>query len=663
VSADQAGVRDVCLGDVGPLQLRRDPAVVQDDDAVGQPGDLVGLRGGDDDRAERRSSAPAPGYEATLPSWSGTANWRFCQRATSRAELAFAPVRAAQALGSLIAPRLSLWAVARRDGRGEPRRMSTGAVPAAAYVGRLGEPATLPEILELRAAATPDAPFLTFADRRLSYGDALRRARSAAAALSELGLRRGETLAVMLPNSLEFVDLWLGSALLGAVLVPVNTHLRGDGLRYILEHCDARIAVVDAELTDAYEAALPAGTGPAQRFVRGAGDAGRWAPLAPLLDGGHGDPPSVRIRPGDLASVLYTSGTTGLPKGVMTCHNAYVASAFEYAQRYVRLREDDRLYTFLPLFHINAQSLTIMPSLLSGRPCVLDSRFSASSFLDDMRRHGATVFNYIGAVLTILLKQPVRSDDADHPVRLTVGSSAPADRWREFESRFGIEIVEIYGLTETAGVALASPSDDVRVGTCGIPVSWSEVQIQRADGTEAATDEPGEFVIRSHRPDTMFRGYYKNEVATAAANAGGWFHAGDRGRRSADGYFTFIDRLKDSIRRRGENISSYEVERVVNAYESVVESAAVGVPSDLGEEEVMIIVVPRDGQVVDPQALIDFCTDRLAAFMVPRYVRTLDALPKTPTEKIQKFALRDLGTDGAWDRLATQPVRPSASRR
>jgi crotonobetaine/carnitine-CoA ligase len=336
----------------------------------------------------------------------------------------------------------------------------------------------------------------------------------------------------------------------------------------------------------------------------------------------------------------------------MTCHNAYVAAAFEYAQNYVALRDDDILYTCLPLFHINAQSITVMPSLLSGRPCVMTERFSGSGFLDEMREHGATVFNYIGAILTILLKQPVRPDDADNPVRLTVGSSAPAERWREFETRFGIQIVEIYGLTETAGVALASPPADVRVGKCGVPVSWSEVQIQRDDGTEADVDEPGEFVIRAKQPDTMFLGYYKNPDATAAANAGGWFHSGDRGRRSADGYFTFIDRLKDSIRRRGENISSYEVERVVNAFDGVVESAAVGVPSELGEEEVLIVVVPRAGTVLDPAELIAFCERRLAAFMIPRYVRSVEALPKTPTEKIQKFALREAGAAGAWDRQA-----------
>jgi crotonobetaine/carnitine-CoA ligase len=530
--------------------------------------------------------------------------------------------------------------------------MLASAAPPPAYVGALGEQTTLPAILDLRAEATPDERFLTLGGRTRTFAEGHAAAERAAAALAWLGVGKGDKVAFLLPNSWELLDLWLGAALRGAVIVPVNTQLRGEGLRYIVEHCDAEVAVVDAPLVEAYEEALPPGTGPSRLFVRGGQAGGRWARVEELLDGGHPAARRARVAPEDLASVLYTSGTTGLPKGVMTCHNAYAATGFEYAQRYVRLRADDVLWTCLPLFHINAQAITIVPSLLSGRPAVMTSRFSASAFLDEMREHGATVFNYIGAMLTILLKQPERPDDADNPIRLTTGSSAPRELWTQFERRFGIQIVEIYGLTETAGVCLASPPDDVRIGKCGVPVSWSEVQIQRADGTEAEPDEPGEFVVRSRRPNVMFRGYYKNRDATAAAMTGGWFHSGDRGRRDADGYFEFIDRLKDSIRRRGENISSYEVERAVNAHPAVAESAAVGVPSELGEEEVMVVVVPREGATVDPAELVEHCAGRLAAFMVPRYVLLRDELPKTPTQKVQKFALREAGTQAAWDRLA-----------
>jgi crotonobetaine/carnitine-CoA ligase len=539
--------------------------------------------------------------------------------------------------------------------------LSAMPAPPLVYVGSADEETTVPEVLQRRAELTPDAPFVTCDGARRTFAEGLEAATAAAAALAAVGLRKGDTLAVMLPNCLEFLDVWFGAALLGIVLVPVNTQLRGDGLRHIVEHSESAAAIVDADFVELFEAAVPAGVGPDRRFARGvratAIDRAGWLDLGDLLSGGHAAVTPESVSPGDLASVLYTSGTTGLPKGVMSCHNSYAVSGSEYARRYVALREDDVLWTCLPLFHINAQSITTMPSLLSGRPMVLSAKFSASRFLDEMRAHGATVFNYMGAMLIILLKQPIRDDDADNPIRLTVGSSAPKDRWREFEQRFGMTLVEVYGLTESAGVCLASPPTGGPVGTCGQPLGWSEVRVAREDGSTADPDEPGEIVMRSKGPDAMFLGYYHDEAATARAWDGGWFHSGDRGRRRPDGSFEFIDRMKDSIRRRGENITSYEVERVVNEHPAVLESAAVGVPSELGEDEVMIVVVPRPGSEIDPAELWAFCTERMAAFQVPRYIRVIAELPKTPTEKVQKFELRAQGIASAWDRLASSGGR------
>jgi carnitine-CoA ligase len=518
------------------------------------------------------------------------------------------------------------------------------------YVAEIGEPTTLPSVLTSRAEATPDARFVTFEGLGLSYGDALERARQAAAALAHLGIERGDKVAVMLPNSLEFLDLWFGVSLLGAVLVPVNTGLRGEGLSYIVEHSESEILIVEQELIDAVDAALPPGKGPSRRFSRGEAEPGDgYESLEELLEGSYPEAPEPELDPGDLASILYTSGTTGLPKGVMNCHNSYPTAALEFTQRYVRVRDEDVLYTSLPLFHVNAQSLTTCGALVSGRPMVLAPRFSASRFFDDLRAHDATVFNYIGAMLTMLYKQPERPDDAENSARLTVGGAAPAELWPDFEKRFGLEILEIYGLTETATFCLGSPPDDIRVGRIGKPVSWSKVRIEAEDGSEAPDDESGEIVIRSKRPQTIFLGYYKNEQATDKAMAGGWFHSGDRGSRDSDGYFTFRDRLKDSIRRRGENISSYELERIVNQHPQVAESAAVGVPSELGEDDVMVVIVPKGDEELAPEELIEFCSERMAAFMVPRYVRFREELPKTATQRVQKFQLRDEGPEGAWD--------------
>jgi crotonobetaine/carnitine-CoA ligase len=518
------------------------------------------------------------------------------------------------------------------------------------YVAKIGEATTLPAILIARAEATPDSSFVTFEDSRLSYGEALEHARRAAAALAHLGIERGDKVAVMLPNSLDFLHLWFGVSLLGAVLVPVNTGLRGEGLSYIVEHSESEILIVEQELVDAVDAALPPGKGPSRRFSGGGtGPGDGYESLDQLLDGSYPAAPEPKLDPGDLASILYTSGTTGLPKGVMNCHNSYPTAALEFTQRYVRVRDDDVLYTSLPLFHVNAQSLTTCGAVVSGRPMVLAPRFSASRFFDDLRAHDATVFNYIGAMLTMLYKQPERPDDAENPARLTVGGAAPAELWSDFEKRFGLEILEIYGLTETATFCLGSPPDDIRVGRIGKPVSWSEVRIEGEDGSEAADEESGEIVIRSKRPQTIFLGYYKNEEATEKAMEGGWFHSGDRGSRDADRYFTFRDRLKDSIRRRGENISSYELERIVNQHPLVAESAAVGVPSELGEDDVMVVIVPKGDEELRPEDLVEFCSERMAAFMVPRYVQFREELPKTATQRVQKFQLREQGPAGAWD--------------
>jgi crotonobetaine/carnitine-CoA ligase len=526
---------------------------------------------------------------------------------------------------------------------------ATDAAPVS-YVAEIGEATTLPQILIARAEATPDSRFVTFEGSGLSYAEALERARQGAAALAHLGLERGDKVAVMLPNSLEFLDLWFGASLLGAVLVPVNTGLRGEGLSYIIEHSESEVLIVDHELVEVLDAALPPGRGPSRRFLRGGTGPGEgYESLEQLLEGSYPDAAEAELDPGDLASILYTSGTTGLPKGVMNCHNSYATAALEFTRRYVRVRDDDVLYTSLPLFHVNAQSLTTCGALVSGRPMVLAARFSASRFFDDLRAHDATVFNYIGAMLTMLFKQPERPADADNPARVTVGGAAPAELWTDFENRFGLEILEIYGLTETATFCLGSPPDDTRVGRIGKPVSWSEVRIEAEDGSEAAGDEAGEIVIRSKRPQTIFLGYYKNEEATAKAMEGGWFHSGDRGSRDADGYFTFRDRLKDSIRRRGENISSYELERLVNQHPLVAESAAVGVPSELGEDDVMVVVVVKRGEQLRPEDLVQFCSDRMAAFMVPRYVQFREELPKTATQRVQKFQLREQGPAAAWD--------------
>lgn len=524
--------------------------------------------------------------------------------------------------------------------------------PPVRYAGDPDQQATVPGILRARAELTPDAPWLTFGANTRTFGQMFLAAEQTAAALAALGIGRGDKVAALLPNSTEILDVWFGAALLGAVFVPINIALKGEGLRYIVEHSEASFIALDGSLIDVIQAAVPVGSGPRHRYVRGGADLPPgYHSLEDLLGGSYPPIQAASVSPGDLASVLYTSGTTGLPKGVMNCHNSLTVPAYEYTRRYVRVRADDVLYTSLPLFHLNAQALTTLGAIVSGRPMILAPRFSASSFFDEIRAHNATVFNYIGAMLTILFKRPERDDDAATRLRLAVGGAAPVELWRKFEERFGLELLEVYGLTESGTFCLGSPPDDIRVGKIGRPTSWSEVKILTEDGSDAADGEPGEIVLRSKHPNVMFLGYHRNSEATEKAMEGGWFHTGDRGVRDADGYFQFIDRLKDCIRRRGENISSFEIERAVNSHPDVIESAVVGVPSELGEEDVMVVVVPR-ASGFDCESLHRYCQEHLATFMVPRYIRVVNELPKTATQRVEKYSLREAGIQGAWDQAA-----------
>jgi crotonobetaine/carnitine-CoA ligase len=368
------------------------------------------------------------------------------------------------------------------------------------YVGSLEEPTTIPAILHARAELSPDARFLTLGGETRTYAEALAAAERTADALASLGVGRESKVAALLPNSTEMVDVWFGTALLGAVFVPVNVGLRGDGLGYVARHSEAEFIAIDGPLVEVFDSSVPVGRGPRHRYVRGQGawPAG-YGSLAELLGGAHPAAPRPSVAPGDLATILYTSGMTGPPKGVMNCHNAITVPSKEWTRNLVRIREDDVLYTCLPLFHANAQTSTTLGSLVSGRPAVMAPRFSASRFFDGLRLHRATVFNCIGAMVTILFKQPERPDDADNPARLGVTSATPPELWERFATRFDVDLVEMYGLSETSTFSTFSPPDDVRVGKIGKPTRWAEVRIGREDGETAPDGEPGEILIAASR--------------------------------------------------------------------------------------------------------------------------------------------------------------------
>ncbi len=457
----------------------------------------------------------------------------------------------------------------------------------------------------------------------------------------------------MLPNQPEFLDAWAGVAKAGLIEVPVNTAYKGDLLAYLLEHAQCQVLIVHAQWTDRVAAILDEVQSLRLVVVVGGEPAGLAAMATTswdaFLSGSPTTAPDVDVTAEDVSAILYTSGTTGPSKGVVLTH----AANFYLARNCVELMaysESDIVFNAFPLFHVNARYSGLLPVMYADGESVLYSRFSASGFWDTCRQHGVTAFNYMGALLMMLFKQPERPDDADNPVRRAYGAPAPVTIYKEFEARFGMQLVEVYGSTE-GGTVTMNTVDSFRIGSCGRPVPYFDVEIHDPLDNRLPSGEVGEIVVRPREPHALFERYHDMPEESLHAFRNLWFHTGDRGRTDDDGYFYYVDRMKDAIRRRGENISSWEVEKVVTSHDSVAEAAAIGVPSELTEEEVLIVVVAKPGHEIDPVSLLDLCQLRLPHYAVPRYVRIADELPKTPSQRIEKYKLRVEGLlPGTWDR-------------
>ena len=524
-------------------------------------------------------------------------------------------------------------------------------------VNDLSHERVIHKLLERQAAKYGDNIFFHFNEKEFSFQALNRGANQLASGLQKLGIKKNDKVAIMMDNSPEFLFAWFGMSKLGAVEVPLNTAHKGDILTYMVDKSDSRLLVMDAKYVDRLERILPkipkveriivfdsAGIGGIPNLER---PVVNWSSL--IDNDGQYQPEDVRWS--DPFTIMFTSGTTGPSKGSLMPHN-YGLYMAEVICEIAGYSEKDCLYNALPLFHGNAQLLSAMPALLSGARMVLKERFSASQFWDDVRRYNCTEFNYIGGILPILFKADPKPDDADNPLRIMVGGGAPMDLFDAFEKRFGVTLLEGYGMSEI-GIPLMNTIKERVPGTCGKPRPDYVVKVMDDNNMEVGPDTPGEVLIRPLKPYCIFLEYYEMPEKTVEACADLWFHTGDYLYYDENGYFHFVDRKKDALRRRGENISSYEVEKAINSHPSVLESAAIAVKSDMGEDEVMIVVTLKSGAALRPEELMAHCEERMAYFMIPRYVRVMDEMPKTPTQRVQKNILRDQGvTQDTWDREA-----------
>jgi Acyl-CoA synthetases (AMP-forming)/AMP-acid ligases II len=496
---------------------------------------------------------------------------------------------------------------------------------------------TIAELIRERSEVDGDRAFLLFEDDSITFSQLASRVDEWVSRLRGLGVRFGSMVALMLKNHPEHVYIYCAIAKLGAVHLPVSIHLKHRGLELQLADARPEFVVAEREFEPELRTALSAAGLSPCLFWRNrtpnsvnwtsdpqfsqASSAPRWGPARDNLD--------------RVATLSYTSGTTGNPKGALLTER-YLQHGVGSVRSLARVERDDVLFLWEPFYHLAAWN-TVLTVLNVGCAMALVEKFSASRCWGQIRYFGATKLHYLGAVMGLLLKQPERSDDADNPVTIAWGAAAPTLQWTEFERRFGVEIREGYGMTEASAFTMLNL--DGPIGSIGKPISSFRAWIERPDGQRAQSGETGEIVLEPLDRKVIMVGYYNNDEATNRLVRGGTLHTGDLGYQDGDGYFFFVGRATDSVRRRGENVSAWEVERVVREHPEVIECAIIGVPSDLGEEDIKLFVqTAPDSELVAPE-LLAWCRDRLAYYQVPRYVEFVSTFPYGGTHRIMKRQL------------------------
>ncbi len=491
---------------------------------------------------------------------------------------------------------------------------------------------TLPALLKRQAREFGARPCVSIAGAHWSHAALADVAARRAAALRRADVKRGDRVALMCGNRAELLETVLGCGWLGAVAVPINTASMRPQIEYVLGECGARLLVIE----DRFVERLGAASG-AARWVVG----GSWSEAGAAI-------PAAEVSPGDPFAILYTSGTTGPPKGVVCPHAQYHWWGVQTAQ-VLQLTEIDVLCTTLPLFHINALNTFAQAAVVGCRVDFADG-FHATTFWRDACERGATVIYLLGAMVPMLLAQPAAAHEREHRVRIGLGPGVPAAAGDAFHARTGVTLIEGYGSTETNFVICTTP-DTPRHGAMGWLRAGFHARVVDEHDVELPDGAAGELVLRADEPLAFASGYFGRDDQTAEAWRNGWFHTGDRVVRGADGAFRFLDRIKDSIRRRGENISSWEVEQALTSHAAVAAVAVVPVRSELAEDEVLAVVVLRDGTTAHPADLARHCEALLPRFAVPRYIDLVAELPRTENGKVQKYKLRERGvTPTCWDR-------------
>lgn len=519
-------------------------------------------------------------------------------------------------------------------------------------------------LIRARGAARPDDPAVEVAGKSATYGALDDLSDRVAASLAGMGLVKGDRVASFAYNCLEQLLVWFGCAKLGVIWVPLNVSLLGDDLAYALNDCAPKLLVTDAETRSKVDDVWPALTIRPRRATIGAdGEAGFDHLLC-----APSPPPEVEVLGSDPAVILYTGGTTGLPKGVVLPQFAWIAAGYRYVETF-GAGPGDRHLSIAALFHAAGLMIGTIGPLVAGIPTFIERWFSVSRFWDRARETGATIIDPIGTMVTLLCQQPPSPRDRDHHVRISMGalSQVPPGVADEFRARFGIEVVNVYSLSESGGVFIVhNKAGSPKPAANGKPWGWCEIRIVDEADQALAPNKVGEITLRPTLPYTFMLGYLNNAEATVRCLRNLWLHTGDLGYLDDDGYLYFTGRQAHWLRTRGENVSAYEVEAVLSNFEGVAEAIVIGVPAKLGEEDVKAFIRPLPGHDIDPAALFRWCEQRLAAFKLPRYIAFVDEFPRSSTKReVERHKLKAHTNDAAWDAetvFGRRSLRPARSR-
>jgi len=503
---------------------------------------------------------------------------------------------------------------------------------------------TVVELLDKQAAAHGSKELCTFPQGSRSYQSLANRSRELAAGFTNLGVEAGDRVAIMSYNHPVFLDVYFAAARIGATVVPFNVSLRGEDLTYAVSDSDPSVVVLGPDCVERYTNIREDVTVDEELVIESP-----EAVEAPYSSIHHQyvneEPPTVDVDSEDTLAMVYTSGTTGMPKGVELSHGSLLTVGTELAERVIKPDSKDRLYMSQPLFHIFAQ-MVMMEALIAGVPFSMEKWFSKSKFWDRVRDHDATIIHFSSAISDILFEE---TDAPDNPVRIAFGA-IDEDIQADFGDRFNCQVVPLYGLTESSGLTTCGTVDEPMVGSIGKPTRYVDIEVVDDSDAPVAPGEEGELVIRPRTPNAVFSGYYNKPERTVEVLSNQWLHTGDIGYKDTEGRFHFVSRKSYFLRRKGENVSVYEVERVLNEHSEIEKSIVIGVDAEVGGEEILAAIKLSKGATIDPLDIIKFCEEKMAYFKIPRYIAFVDEFPRTETKgTIERHKIQSQVGDDVWD--------------